>query len=35
MGDYDFVLNDLGIMKSDLSEEKMKLNGNHIEGNEI
>lgn len=34
MADYDFVLGDLGLMTSDLTEEKLKVNGKLIEGND-
>ena len=35
MSDYDFVLSDLGIMKSDLTEEKLRIVGKGtIEGND-
>ena len=33
MSDYDFVLNELGIMTSDLTEEKLRNQGKNPEGN--
>ena len=33
MSDYDFVLNDLGMMGADLTEERLKLQGkNEVKG---
>ena len=34
MSDYDFVLNELGIMTSDLTEEKLRNQGKNPEGNQ-
>ena len=34
MADYDFVLNELGIMSSDLTEEKVRNQAKNQEGNE-